>query len=268
MRVADEGDAVGDGLERPLQAGPGRAPCSAYGAAAGRRWGCRRRRGRGRAGGPARSRRAAGRGRAPRGRRPRRRRSGRARAGRSTRRSARPAWRPRCGAARAPAGCRSSAGPTWSGVIRARRVVRNSRTSAHVWRLSMPSSLGALGAGPAATRGALSVHPSAGTPTRWRALVEWRPCARPRRGDPMSQAGGTRDRGRRRGRLQRHRSRTPPAAEPVGDDRDGRRARTRGPPHDPGGRAGADLDHDRRGAGHRDPRRQRRRRATWWRSCR
>ena len=37
------------------------------------------------------------------------------------------------------AGCRWSGGPTWSGVMRARRVVRNSRTSA---RLSTPSSLG------------------------------------------------------------------------------------------------------------------------------
>ena len=139
MRVADERDTVGDGLERPLQAEPGGGLARRYGVAAGPRSGCRRRRGRGRTGGRARSRRAAGPGPGRRARRRRRRRSGRARAGRSTRRSARRVRRPRCAAVRAPGGLPVVGRPTWSGVMRARRVVRNSRTS---WRLSTPSSLG------------------------------------------------------------------------------------------------------------------------------
>ena len=86
VRVADERDAVGDRLQRPLQARPGGGLAGGAAPRRGPRSGCRRRRGRGRTGGRVRSRRAAAPGRARPGRRTRRRRSGRARAGRSTRR--------------------------------------------------------------------------------------------------------------------------------------------------------------------------------------
>src|SRR4051794_38849 len=61
--------------------------------------------------------------------------------------------------------------PAASGVTFARRVMRNSRTSA---RLSMPTT---VGPGPAAResvrRGALPVHPTSGTPRRADAEVRW-----------------------------------------------------------------------------------------------
>ena len=120
----------GDGVQRPLQAGPD-APLLGAAGGGGCGW-SRRLRGPGAAGGPVRRRRAAGRGRARRGRRPTPRPGRRVRAWRSTPRSSRPARRPRCGAVRARGAVPATGSPACSGLILARREVRNSRTSASV----------------------------------------------------------------------------------------------------------------------------------------